>query len=128
LPVSLIISEDQDFVMDGAAADGDMSMGGEEDVHEADTQHAINVALSDVWSGLHLDGDDAEEEYDNDAGHEEEEEVGEGEEGGNLEGGYDDWDDDENDLSVLHTLGEDFEHSSVHNGEFLCCFYWYFCL
>jgi hypothetical protein len=97
-----------------------MSWSQEDAVDEVDAQYAIDAALEDVWSGLHHDEGDAEEEYDDNAGGEgddNEEEADEiEEEGENME----ERDDYENGLSALEMLGEEFEHNSVANGELSC--------
>jgi hypothetical protein len=88
---------------------------------EADLEHAINAAREDTWTGLHHDDDNAAaEEYG-----ENQDERGNGEgadaEGEDLQDSYDDDDsnDDENGLSALDVLGEDFERNSIANGELM---------
>ena len=98
----------------GATEDGNMSVGGEEDIAiEADVNHTINAALEGVWSRLHHDDDDAEDGYNDDESSEGEEQNEVEEE--NVEDGYDDWD-DKVALSALDMLGDDFEHKSIANG------------
>ncbi|KIM78737.1 hypothetical protein PILCRDRAFT_10956 [Piloderma croceum F 1598] len=80
-------------------------------VEEANVNRGINAALHNIWSGSHHD--DAEEEYneDEDVEGEEEKDI----EGELVEDAYDDGDDDDNALSALDMLGEDFERKSVAN-------------
>jgi hypothetical protein len=87
--------------------------------NDAGVQHAINAVMKDVWSGLHHHDDDADGECDS---NEESEKEGEGEkidsqEGENIEDEWDNWDDDENGISPLHMLGEDFERQSAASGK-----------
>jgi len=120
-PTSTTVNEEDDIVISegfDAAEYGGMEC--ENDfVNEAGAQHAISAALEDIWSGLHHDDDDAEEEHDENPDHE-----GAGEEGGDIEGEdadgwklYDNWDDRESGLSALDTLGEDFEHNAIADSE-----------
>jgi hypothetical protein len=86
-------------------------------IDEAGTEHAINAARAEIWSGFHHDDEDADDDM---------EEYGEhGDEGmdavdEDVQDGYEDnvWDDHEIGLSALDSLGEDFERDSVANGEF----------
>jgi len=94
----------------GAAGEVDMTLGYD---NEAGTEHAINAALRDVWSGLHHDDDDGHDENEEDGG----EIVEEDPEGWKL---YDGWDDHEDGLTALDLLGEDFERGAVANGELIC--------
>lgn len=103
---------------DGAAGDGDVGMRCEERlfVDDAGIQCAIDIALEDVWSGLHHDDDSTEEEDDDDEGNDEEGEDTEGGDGGD---GWELYDECESGLSGLHMLGEDFERNVAANGELM---------
>jgi hypothetical protein len=97
------------FVSEGTREAGDI-------VKEANVNCGINTALHNIWSSFHHD--DAEEEYneDEDIEGEEEKDI----EGELVEDAYDNGDDNNNALSALDMLGEDFECKSVTNGEFPC--------
>jgi hypothetical protein len=122
-PPSVTADEEPDlFMSEGTGEAGDIGARDEEDIVEgANVNRGINASLSSVlrniWSGFHHD-DDAEEEYneDEDVEGEEEKDI----EGELVEDAYDDGDDDDNALSALDMLGEDFERKSVANGEFPC--------
>ena len=127
-PASVTVDEEPDFVMlegdrnvasnivvDEANAKRAINAASDIVVDEANVERAINAAQEDIWSGLHHDDNDAEEEDDDYAGDEGSED---GEEAaGNVEGDYDEWDGDETGLSPLELLGEDFERNSITNGE-----------
>jgi len=108
-PPSVTANEPDLFMSEGTREAGDI-------VEEANVNRGINAALHNIWSGFHHD--DAEEEYneDEDVEGEEEKDI----EGELVEDAYDDGDDDDNALSALDMLGEDFERKSVANGEFPC--------
>jgi hypothetical protein len=78
-------------------------------VDEVGAQHAIEAALEDVWSGLHHDDDDVEEES--------------GDEGENIEEDPEGWKlyDLTDGLLALDLLGEDFERDATANGELMHC-------
>jgi hypothetical protein len=109
-PASATAHDEPDFPMSNAAGDGDASDEEESFLDEAGAQRAINAALEDIWSGWH--------HYNDDTGAESDDDGGEGGEGEDAEAG---WDDDEyeneNELSALDILGEDFERNSVANGK-----------
>ena len=109
------VDSEPDFPMseeDGSTGEGDVDV----DCEELVVQRAINVALRDIWSGRHHDNYDTDDEDEDRRG-------GEGQDAEGAAEGEDaelnDWDDDENEnaLSALDMLGEDFERKSVANGE-----------
>ena len=109
---------------DGAAEEEDVNVECVEEfsIDEAGVQRAITAALKDVWSGLHHDDDDAVEE-DEDGKEGGEDVTGEEAEGEDEDHGwqaYADWHGQENGLSALDVLGEDFERNFISNGEFMC--------
>jgi hypothetical protein len=105
--------EEPDFVM--LEGDGGINAANTIVVDKADAERAINAVLNDVWSGLHHDDNDAEDEENDDAGDEGAELEG-GDEAGNVEDRYEEWDDD-HEISALDLLGEDFERNSIINGK-----------
>jgi hypothetical protein len=119
-PTSPAVNEELGFIM---SEDGDAGNEGsheEEDaVDEAGVQVSINAAREDVWSGLHHDDDDSEDEYDDVDDEGEAQDDGDDDaEGGSIgDDSYDELGDDENGLSALHMMGEDFERRAVANGE-----------
>lgn len=86
-------------------------------VDEADAERAIDAALDDVWSGLHHDDNDAEEEENDNVGDGGEDEDEGLEQDGAVEDGYEEWDE----ISALDSLGEDFERNSIINGKSSVC-------
>jgi len=121
-PTSVAVVDEPDFLMsegDGGVEDGDLGMECKEglSVDDAGVQHAINAALEDVWSGLHHDDDDAVEEGDDKEDYEEGEdaEVNYAHDDWKM---YDDLDVNENGLSALEMLGEDFERNVIAGGGF----------
>jgi hypothetical protein len=118
------VNEGPDFVMSegGGAAEGRDSHREEDDTDEVGIQHCIDAVRKDLWSGLcHDDDDDGAD----DEGEGEDSDANDGGEGADDSGeggsvGYDSCDgldDNENGLSALHMMGEDFEHNAVANGE-----------
>jgi hypothetical protein len=110
---------------EGNDANEDMNVEGEEgfSIDEAGVQRAIAAALGDVWSGLHDDddvvGEDDGQEYE---GGEGEDAMGEEAEGEDADHGwqtYAEWHDQENGLSALDALGEDFERDFISSGGFM---------
>jgi hypothetical protein len=97
---------------DGSTGEGDVDV----DCEELVVQWVINVALRDVWSGRHHDNDDTDDEDEDCEGGGGEDAEGDAE-GEDAE--LNNWDDDEdeNALSALDMLGEDFERKLIANGE-----------
>jgi hypothetical protein len=105
---------------DGDAEDEDMNVECEECSNdEGCVQRAIAVAQDNVWSGLYDNGDNDNDVVEEDEGREH---VGEEAEGEDPDHGwqmYTGWHDQENGLSALDMLGEDFERNFISNGEFI---------
>jgi hypothetical protein len=94
----------------GAAREVDMTLGYD---NEVGTEHVINAALRDVWSGLHHDDNNGHDENEKDGG----EIIEEDPEGWKL---YNGWDDHKDGLMALDLPGEDFVCGAVANGELIC--------